>query len=264
MKRLKIKAKRLEAQIAITYKASEAESSCLWVEWKRHYWPADVVRPGLNLYGFDTSSRRLCVLLQITRAGSFEYRTRNQLASAIEAAAGFLPNQEDRYWSTAAISSQNNNKPCFGIAIQWKVLKRVNIPLDVRFPELGWLRLAPVPPPDLDPGESFSEGSPQLRSHMRIERNRTLRLRSKQYWRQQLGSIKCLVCGFDYAKHYGPLGADFIEMHHDRALSHRQLSRNTRIADLKPLCANCHRMAHRGAEVLTAQRLKALLKRRIV
>ena len=56
----------------------------------------------------------------------------------------------------------------------------------------------------------------------------------------------CKVCGFNFEKRYGILGADFIEVHHKIPLS--SLSEEIEInpvEDLIPVCSNCHRMLHR-------------------
>lgn len=57
----------------------------------------------------------------------------------------------------------------------------------------------------------------------------------------------CAVCTFSFEVNYGDIGNDFIEVHHVVPVS--QLGSDYRldpIADLVPLCSNCHAMAHRG------------------
>lgn len=57
----------------------------------------------------------------------------------------------------------------------------------------------------------------------------------------------CAVCTFSFEVSYGDIGKDFIHVHHVVPVS--QLGSGYRldpIADLVPLCANCHAMAHRG------------------
>ena len=68
-----------------------------------------------------------------------------------------------------------------------------------------------------------------------------------------------MACGFDFEKTYGDRGADFIEMHHEAPLFSRSRVDLVEVCRLKPLCANCHRMVHRGGEALTVQALKAVL-----
>jgi 5-methylcytosine-specific restriction protein A len=58
----------------------------------------------------------------------------------------------------------------------------------------------------------------------------------------------CAACGFSFEARYGQLGEGFIHVHHTVPASllgsGYQLDP---VADLVPLCANCHDMAHRGA-----------------
>lgn len=55
----------------------------------------------------------------------------------------------------------------------------------------------------------------------------------------------CRVCGFDFQVTYGPAGADLVAMHHVVPPSHLNAGyRLDPIADLIPLCGNCHLIAH--------------------
>lgn len=60
----------------------------------------------------------------------------------------------------------------------------------------------------------------------------------------------CAVCTFSFEVRYGDIGKDFIHVHHLVPVSHLGSDyRLDPIADLVPLCANCHAMAHRGVAV---------------
>ncbi|MET4588513.1 HNH endonuclease [Arthrobacter sp. 754] len=57
----------------------------------------------------------------------------------------------------------------------------------------------------------------------------------------------CAACGFSFESNYGGIGEGFIHVHHTVPAS--QLGGAYQldpVADLVPLCANCHAMAHRG------------------
>ncbi|HEY8701683.1 MAG TPA: HNH endonuclease [Arthrobacter sp.] len=57
----------------------------------------------------------------------------------------------------------------------------------------------------------------------------------------------CAACGFSFEVRYGEIGKDFIHVHHIVPVS--QLGAGYQldpIADLVPLCANCHSIAHLG------------------
>lgn len=78
----------------------------------------------------------------------------------------------------------------------------------------------------------------------------------------EIHGSKCMVCGFDFEKIYGDIGAGFIEIHHLEPVS--GLGEDTLIdpeTDLVPLCSNCHRMAHRRVpNPFTVEELKRFIK----
>jgi len=79
----------------------------------------------------------------------------------------------------------------------------------------------------------------------RRERDRGLRDRKITSVRASGGLIACEVCGFDFGAFYGERGTGYIEIHHKRPL-HVTGRVTTRLDDLALLCANCHRMCHKG------------------
>jgi hypothetical protein len=107
------------------------------------------------------------------------------------------------------------------------------------------------PPPD----EFVVEGGIALAVHLNRERDRTLVAKFKQ----SLQSFECCVCGFDFEKTYGKLGAAFIEAHHVTPLGHGGM-RETRVADLRPVCSNCHRMLHKALGI-TVEDLQRVLEK---
>jgi hypothetical protein len=57
----------------------------------------------------------------------------------------------------------------------------------------------------------------------------------------------CAICGFSFADAYGDIGEGYIEVHHLKPISEDGdlIARIINpIADLRPVCANCHRMLH--------------------
>ena len=70
----------------------------------------------------------------------------------------------------------------------------------------------------------------------------------------------CQVCGFDFYERYGPLGNDYIEVHHCVPVSEMKVSyRLDPIKDLIPVCANCHAMIHRAHPPLSVEYLRELI-----
>lgn len=70
--------------------------------------------------------------------------------------------------------------------------------------------------------------------------------------------MTCTACGLDFAKHYGEIGIGFIHVHHLRPLAEgaRQVDP---IADLRPLCPNCHAMVHQKTPPFTIEELKNMI-----
>lgn len=93
-----------------------------------------------------------------------------------------------------------------------------------------------------------------LREHKRIERNKKLADRAKR-----VHGYLCKVCGFDFEKHYGPIGKDFIEAHHLTPLSQLKGHKIFLSAkdDFTVLCPNCHRMIHRSEFVHKVEEFRA-------
>ena len=109
----------------------------------------------------------------------------------------------------------------------------------------------------LDPaedGEGEAEGRAILRIHLRRERSKKL----VADFKASLSSFECRACGFDFERAYGAIGAQFIEAHHTVPVAALEEGARTRIADLTPLCANCHRMVHR-AGLISVEKLKERL-----
>lgn len=104
-----------------------------------------------------------------------------------------------------------------------------------------------------------SEGRLLARRYFARERNPQLREKKINAFLKQHGRIFCEVCGFDFEATYGARGARYIECHHAVPL-HMSGETTTRLGDLVLLCANCHRMIHRGANWLTPAELQAIVR----
>src|SRR5688572_4768334 len=89
-----------------------------------------------------------------------------------------------------------------------------------------------------------AEGKLLTRIHRRRERSRKLVAAKKNQVLANVGNLACEVCGFEFAKRYGPRGAGFIECHHTKPVNEYGDGRKTSIKELALVCANCHRMIH--------------------
>jgi 5-methylcytosine-specific restriction protein A len=70
----------------------------------------------------------------------------------------------------------------------------------------------------------------------------------------------CSVCNFNFLDHYGERGRHFIHVHHIVPLSSiNQVYEVDPIADLRPVCPNCHAMLHRTTPPCSIEELKKII-----
>lgn len=100
------------------------------------------------------------------------------------------------------------------------------------------------------------EGSVEQVLVDRYERSPEARRECVEHW-----GTACVVCAFDFRTKYGLLGDGFIHVHHLIPMSERKEEYEVDpVADLRPVCPNCHAMLHRrGNPVLTIEALKAMI-----
>lgn len=104
------------------------------------------------------------------------------------------------------------------------------------------------------------EGRSLRREHLRRERSRELVKEAKKLALKAPEGLSCRVCGFDFERVYGPRGRGFAEAHHTVPLAQYTIGgAETRVDDLVIVCANCHRMLHRGP-MMTIEALRATLR----
>lgn len=112
-------------------------------------------------------------------------------------------------------------------------------------------------PDDLD--YEAVEGKLLVRTHRSRERSAAIITKKKQAVMKSMGKLSCEACGFDFRDVYGDRGEGFIECHHTQPVSELRPGQRTNLRDLALLCANCHRMVHRGKRWLSLDELRALL-----
>ena len=67
----------------------------------------------------------------------------------------------------------------------------------------------------------------------------------------------CAVCGFNFEKAYGTLGAKYIEVHHLKPIADiGEEYLIDPIRDLRPVCANCHHMLHKTRPPISIEELQ--------
>jgi 5-methylcytosine-specific restriction protein A len=104
------------------------------------------------------------------------------------------------------------------------------------------------------------EGKVIYRLHKLRERDPKINQRKKEVELKKNGKLVCEVCGFDFQATYGELGKGFIECHHRKPLADLDAEAITRLEDLALVCANCHRMLHRGMEEVSVEGLKEIMR----
>jgi len=70
----------------------------------------------------------------------------------------------------------------------------------------------------------------------------------------------CAICGFDFGRTYGDLGAGYIQFHHRVPLTEVSAGYKPAAADLVPICANCHVMLHQRESNLTIDELRVAIR----
>lgn len=95
--------------------------------------------------------------------------------------------------------------------------------------------------------ESWLEGTPKLRSHLRRERARGLsKAKKSAFMEENAGRLFCEICRCEPIQDHGDQLADAcIEVHHrETAIAAMGHGHKTKLDDLQCLCANCHRLVH--------------------
>lgn len=107
-------------------------------------------------------------------------------------------------------------------------------------------------PDDLEPGKKYVEGAKKQVRVNAYERD----LKARKACLRHHG-FDCVVCGFNFQACYGAIGNEFIHVHHLKplALTDGEYELDA-VADLRPVCPNCHAMLHRGVSVLSIEELR--------
>lgn len=77
------------------------------------------------------------------------------------------------------------------------------------------------------------------------------------------GRIDCSTCDFDFAAAYPGVGEGYIQIHHLKPVAFMEgepLSMRDALANVRPLCANCHQMVHRRHPPMPLSVLRAMLR----
>lgn len=110
-------------------------------------------------------------------------------------------------------------------------------------------------PDELEPGKKYVEGAKKQVRVNAYERDPKARKACLKHH-----GFNCVVCGFNFQSRYGEIGKNFIHVHHLKPLALTDSAYELDpIADLRPVCPNCHAMLHRGESVLSIEELVSKL-----
>lgn len=109
---------------------------------------------------------------------------------------------------------------------------------------------------EVDNPEKYKEGTTKKIAVNIYERNPIARRKCIEHY-----GFNCVVCNFNFASTYGGLGKDFIHVHHLKELNSIGEEYDVDpIADLRPVCPNCHAMLHKKKPAYSIEELKDLIK----
>jgi hypothetical protein len=150
------------------------------------------------------------------------YTTRDQVRAAIEAAGESWIGQ----WTVRIFN------------VEEKILSRTSdLPPAVRERRR---RYGFAFPEELLTGDKFPEGASRQVLVNTYERSAAARKQCIDHY-----GVVCTACGIDFRTAYGEEAAGFIHVHHLRALSEVNASYEVDpVADLRPVCPNCHAVIH--------------------
>ena len=157
------------------------------------------------------------------------------------------PDDSARWWS---VWSVGYNSPR---GFVWQLHPKVVLALE----RLGWVDQPHYFSPDEVgvPVAVLTEGAVRQVWVNAYERNPEARRRCIEHYGAQ-----CVACGFDFGKAYGREADGFIHVHHIRKIA--DIAKEyiiDPVADLRPVCANCHAVIHLGNGCRSIDELRAML-----
>lgn len=119
------------------------------------------------------------------------------------------------------------------------------------------LQEAATLPGELSPHHPLTEGAVRQVLVDRYERDPLARRRCVAHYGQA-----CVVCGFNFGGVYGAEADGFIHVHHLKPLSEVGTEYVVDpVADLRPVCPNCHAVIHLGGACRSIEQVRQLLGR---
>ena len=212
-----------------------------------------LLRQGSDRAGIIASGHALCEPYEDDhwdedRPGETAIYIRARVESLLNPDTTDILRREDLDFGSASLW----NSQASGVAIPRPVAAELERRWLVHLTRLGQ---EPVLFPDEVPApDTFFEGATRQVAVSIYERSPHARRKCIEHY-----GVCCSVCGFDFEAAYGELGRGFIHVHHLVPLCDIGCQyRLDPIADLRPICPNCHAMIHRGEKTLTIDALRKL------
>jgi hypothetical protein len=162
----------------------------------------------------------------------------------------FIGRVADKY-KRLKVSSQARHMPDLLVYLHYELRRPVPSPT---YDKDEILRL----PEEIPDDATLLEGSKRRITVNAYERNPKARQECIAHY-----GTSCVVCGFDFAKVYGEVGRDFIHVHHLRQLASIAGEYEVDpIADLRPVCPNCHAIIHKASPPYSIEKVREFLKNR--
>ncbi len=112
-------------------------------------------------------------------------------------------------------------------------------------------------PGDTDQVKTYIEGAVVKRVVNAYERDNEARKKCLEHY-----GTRCYICNFDFGRAYDGIGTGYIHVHHLRPLSQiRESYVVDAIADLRPVCPNCHLVIHIYRKPFRIEDVKAMVAR---
>ena len=94
------------------------------------------------------------------------------------------------------------------------------------------------------------------------QRSKALRDAAVEYYTRN-GRIECHACLLEFSRHYEAIGKNYIEIHHLNPICEYEgevkIDLDDSIKEVRPLCANCHRVVHLHKPILTIKAVQDAL-----
>ncbi len=100
--------------------------------------------------------------------------------------------------------------------------------------------------------ELFAEGKQKIVTYKTYDRSPAARQACIEHY-----GYSCSICGFNFEKTYGKIGSRYIEVHHLKQVADvGEEYLVDPVNDLRPVCANCHRILHKSRPPISIEELK--------